>query len=60
MFHGTNELVKFFTDDRRPARLARSVALRLANTFSPIKHAIQNKLTETSNRSSLLPPIFRH
>ncbi len=59
MFHGTNELVKFFTDDRIPARLARQFALRLANRIPPIKRAIQNKLTETSDRSSLLPPLLR-
>ncbi len=46
MFHGTNEIVKFFTDDRAPARLARTVALRLANRIPPIKRIIQNKLTE--------------
>lgn len=59
MFHGTNEIVKFFTDDRPLAKLGRKVALRLVNRISPIKHMIQNKLTETSNRSSLLPPMFK-
>ena len=59
MFHGTNEIVKFFTDDRAPARLARSVALRLANRFPPIKSAIQHKLTESSNSSGLFPPLRR-
>lgn len=49
MFHGTNEIVKFFTDDRAPAKLARSVALRLANNIPPIKRVIQSKLTEISN-----------
>ena len=49
MFHGTNEIVKFFTDDRTPARFARTVALRLANRIPPIKRVIQNKLTETTN-----------
>lgn len=48
MFHGTNEIVKFFTDDRRPARIARAIALRLANRLPPIKRAIQHKLTESS------------
>jgi ubiquinone biosynthesis UbiH/UbiF/VisC/COQ6 family hydroxylase len=51
MFYGTNEIVKFFTDDRRPAKLARRVALRLADKIPPIKRMIQNKLTATSNRS---------
>ena len=59
MFHGTNEIVKFFTDDRRPAKLARTVALRLANRIPLIKRVIQNKLTESTNRSSLLPPMFK-
>ena len=58
MFYGTNEIVKFFTDDRVPAKLARKVALRLANRIPPIKRAIQSKLTETTNRNSLLPPLF--
>lgn len=59
MFHGTNELVRFFTDDRPLAKVARQFALRMANRISPIRHVIQNKLTETTNRGSLLPPFFR-
>jgi ubiquinone biosynthesis UbiH/UbiF/VisC/COQ6 family hydroxylase len=59
MFHGTNEMVKFFTDDRAPARLARSFALRLANGFPPIKRAIRYKLTESKTSSGLLPPMLR-
>jgi len=58
MFHGTNEIVKFFTDDRVPAKLARKVVLRLANRVPPIKHVIRNKLTEARIRNSLLPPLF--
>ena len=59
MYHGTNEIVKFFTDDRVPAKLARKVALRLVNMIPPIKGVIRNKLSETTNRISLLPPLFR-
>ena len=59
MFHGTNEIVKFFTDDRVPAKLARQVALRLANRIPLVKRIIQSKLTETTTRNSLLPPLFR-
>jgi len=58
MYHGTNEIVKFFTDDRLPARLARKVALRLANNVPPIRNAIRNKLTQTSDRGRLLPGFF--
>jgi 2-polyprenyl-6-methoxyphenol hydroxylase-like FAD-dependent oxidoreductase len=58
MFHGTNEIVKFFTDDRMPARLARKVALRLANVFPPIRKVIKNKLTQSGNSAGLLPRFF--
>lgn len=54
-----NEFVKFFTDDRHPARLARYMALRIANKVSPVKRIIRNKLTEQSNRGGLLPSLFR-
>ncbi len=59
MFHGTNAIVKFFTDDHVPAKLARQVALRLANGIPLVKRVIQSKLTETTNHYSLLPPLFR-
>ena len=59
MFHGTNEIVKFFTDDRAPAKFARQLALRLANRIPLVKRVIQNKLTETSTPNRLLPPLFR-
>ncbi len=44
MFHGTNEIVKFFTDDRVLAKLARHVALRLANRIPLVKQIITSKL----------------
>ncbi|MCH7538634.1 MAG: 5-demethoxyubiquinol-8 5-hydroxylase UbiM [Proteobacteria bacterium] len=50
MYHGTNEIVKFFTDDRVPAKLARRVALRLANRIPLVKRLIQSKLTASFNR----------
>ncbi len=58
IYHGTNEIVKFFTDDRLPAKVARKAALRLVNHIPPIKRVIRNKLTESSNRTSILPPFF--
>ena len=59
MFHGTNEIVKFFTDDRAPAKLARPVALRLANRIPLVKRIIQSKLTESTTHKRLLPLLFR-
>ncbi len=50
IYHGTNKIVKLFTDDRRPVRLLRQITVRLANNFPLIKHMIQNKLTESRNR----------
>jgi len=55
MYHGTNEIVKFFTDDRLPARIARKVALRLANNVPPLKKAIRSKLTQTAESRRLVP-----
>ncbi len=57
MYHGTNNLVKFFTDDRAPVKIARKIALRLANNFPPIKQAIRHKLTDKHPglRQLLLP-----
>ena len=49
MFHGTNEIVKFFTDDRKPAKLARKFALRLANRIPPIKRVIRKQLTRSAS-----------
>ena len=46
MFHGTNEIVRLFTDERPLAKLARTLTLRVANRLPPIKRAIRNKLTE--------------
>ncbi len=46
MFHGTNEIVRLFTDERPLAKLARTLTLRVANRLPPIKRAIRNRLTE--------------
>ena len=44
MFHGTNEIVKFFTDERVLAKLVRHVVLRLANRIPLVKQIITSKL----------------
>ena len=44
LFHGTNEIVGLFTDDRLPARLARKAVLRLSDHLPPVKWAIRHKL----------------
>ncbi len=58
MYYGTNELVRFFTDDRPVAKIARGVGLRLADRIPPIKRLIRNKLTETTNRTALMPSFL--
>lgn len=45
MYLGTNGIVNLFTDDARPARALRSLVLRLANNFPPIKNRITRSLT---------------
>ena len=46
MYYGTNGIVKLFTDDKLPGRLARKVALGLSRRCPPIKWAIERKLTD--------------
>ncbi len=56
LFHGTNEIVGLFTDERMPARLARKIVLRLSNHLPPVKSAIRNKLV---SRSHVGGPLLR-
>ena len=46
MYYGTNGIVKLFTDDKLPGRLARKLALRLSRHCPPIRWAIERKLTD--------------
>ena len=46
IFLGTNALVKLYTDDRLPARIARRGLLRVADRLSPLKGWITRHLTE--------------
>ena len=62
MYHGTNQIVQMFTDDRVPAKVLRRLTLRLANNFPPIKQIIRNKLTESHQQKrffSRSKDIFR-
>ncbi len=45
LYHGTNAIVKLYTDERPPARLARHVGLRFSNVFLPVKKLITHQLT---------------
>ncbi len=51
LYHGTNALVRLFTDDRPPARLLRDAALRLGNFLPPVKARILRQLTHIGNRA---------
>jgi ubiquinone biosynthesis UbiH/UbiF/VisC/COQ6 family hydroxylase len=53
IFLGTNALVKLYTDDRLPARVARRGLLRLADRLPPLKGWITRHLTDLP--SPLLP-----
>ncbi|MCB1338667.1 MAG: 5-demethoxyubiquinol-8 5-hydroxylase UbiM [Maritimibacter sp.] len=46
LYHGTNALVRLFTDASGPAKLLRSAALRLGNVLTPVKRQIEKQLTE--------------
>ena len=58
IYHGTNGIVRMFTDDRLPAKVLRNLTLRIANNFPPIKQVIRHKLTESRNRNNILSPLF--
>jgi ubiquinone biosynthesis UbiH/UbiF/VisC/COQ6 family hydroxylase len=58
LYLGTNGIVGLFTSESVPAKFLRSITLRLANNFPPIKHMITNKLTEKRTSPSLFPFIF--
>lgn len=45
MYHGTNAIVKLYTDERPPARFVRRAGLRLSNSFAPVKRLITAQLT---------------
>jgi len=48
IYVGTNAIVRLFTDDRAPARVARSAVLRVASGIGPLKSAIARQLTGRS------------
>ena len=45
IYLGTNLVVKLFTNDRTPARLAREAIVRVTNLVPPIKSAVTRQLT---------------
>ncbi len=47
LYLGTNGLVKLYTKDTPPARVARRALLRMGNLIKPAKRLIMNQLTET-------------
>jgi ubiquinone biosynthesis UbiH/UbiF/VisC/COQ6 family hydroxylase len=53
LYFGTNKIVELFTNDTLPAKVVRSVTLRFANHFAPIKRMITNKLTEKDEKAYL-------
>ena len=45
IYHGTNMLLKLFTNETAPAKLLRGLVLRASNTFPPLKKLITKQLT---------------
>ncbi len=48
IYLGTNMLVGLYTDDRRPARVARDALLHLGNLLHPARRAIMRQLTDNT------------
>ncbi len=47
IYHGTNGIVKLFTNEQRRAKLMRQAVLRISNHLPPVKWAVQQQLTRT-------------
>lgn len=47
LYLSTNAIARLYTDDRLPARVARSTALRIAEHLQPFKRAVAHSLTRT-------------
>ena len=45
IYHGTNLLLKLFTNETAPAKLLRGLVLRASNNFPPLKKLITKQLT---------------
>ncbi len=46
IYHGTNAIVKLYTQNYKTAKIARKALLRLGNHIKPAKRIIMNQLTE--------------
>lgn len=60
LYHGTNALVRLFTDDSVPSRVLRSGVIRASRLLPPVKWMIQKKLGEMDEAPSFLsklPPL---
>lgn len=47
IYHGTNGIVKLFTNEKRRAKIMRQAVLRISNHLLPIKKSVQRQLTRT-------------
>ena len=45
LYHGTNAMVKLFTNEAAPAKLLRNLVLRVSNNLPPVKKLITRQLT---------------
>ncbi|MDO4998322.1 MAG: 5-demethoxyubiquinol-8 5-hydroxylase UbiM [Neisseria sp.] len=45
LYHGTNAMVKLFTNESTPAKLLRSAVVRISNNLPPLKKWITHQLT---------------
>lgn len=45
LYHGTNAMVRLFTNEAMPAKLLRSLVLRVSNHLPPLKDIISKQLT---------------
>ena len=51
LYHGTNALVKLYTDNSVPGRILRGAALRVGNFLPPVKKRIMHQLTHIEDHA---------
>lgn len=51
LYHGTNALVRLYTDNSAPGKFLRGAALRLGNVLAPVKNRILHQLTHIEDHN---------
>ena len=59
LYLATQMLADLYTDDRRPARVLRKLALGVGARLGPFRRIVASRLTTESGSTSVIPALFR-